>query len=65
MAGKYYNESARKSTYKYLKANSYPICFRLSKLYEQDLIDIYKGMPRSEKSEWFKQCLRDYAKKHQ
>lgn len=61
---KYYNESSRKATQKYLLKNSYSVAFRLSKVYEQDLIDIYQSIPKSQKAAWFKECLREYAEKH-
>ena len=61
---KYYSETSRKASQKYLLKNSYSIAFRLSKVYEQDLIDIYNSIPKSTKAEWFKQCLREYGEKH-
>ena len=61
---KYSNEQSRESARKYLLKNSYSIAFRLSKVYEQDLIDIYNSIPKSTKAEWFKQCLREYGEKH-
>lgn len=61
---KYYNESRRKSSQKYMLKNCYSIAFRLSKVYEEDLIEIYHSIPKSQKAAWFKECLREYAEKH-
>ena len=62
---KYYNQTARKASQKYLLKNTRSVAFRLSKVYEQDLIDIYDSIPNSEKAAWFKQCLKEYGEKHQ
>jgi len=56
-----YNESQRKASAKYMKKNSLSISFRLSKVYEQDLIEIYKSIPDSKKAGVFKQAIRDYG----
>lgn len=61
---KYYSEQSRKSAQKYMLKNSYSVAFRLSKVYEKDLIDIYHSIPASQKAAWFKECLREYAEKH-
>lgn len=59
-----YNESARRSAAKYMKKNCRSIAFRLSRIYEQELIDIYDSIPDSQKAAWFKECLREYGQKH-
>ena len=61
---KYYTPATRKAAQKYLIKNCYSVAFRLSKVYEQDLIDIYKSIPSSQKAAWFKECLREYAEKN-
>ena len=61
---KYYSEQSRKSAQKYMLKNSYSVSFRLSKVYEQDLIDIYHSIPSSQKAGFFKECLRRYAEEH-
>lgn len=61
---KYYDENSRKSAQKYMIKNSYSIAFRLSKIYEKDLIEIYHSIPSSQKAAWFKECLRKYGEEH-
>ena len=61
---KYYDEKSRKSAQKYMIKNCYSIAFRLSKVYEQDLIEIYHSIPSSQKAAWFKECLRKYREEH-
>ena len=61
---KYYNEASRKAAQKYMAKNSLSIAFRLSKVYEQDLIAIYKSIPDSQKAGVFKDAIRRYAMEH-
>lgn len=62
---KYYNETQRKSAQKYLLKNCLSVSFRLNKVTEQDLIEIYQSIPKNQKAELFKQALRDYKEKNQ
>lgn len=60
-----YTEAQRKATAKYMAKNSLSVSFRLSKVYEQDLIAIYKSIPDSKKAGVFKQAIRDYGANHE
>ena len=52
----------KRATAKYRREKMVGITFRLSKIYDQDLIDVYQSIPN--KMDWFKKCLREYGEKH-
>ena len=56
-----YNDAQRQWSYNYKKKASHNISITLSKIYEADLIEIYKSIP--DKAGWFKNCLREYENK--
>lgn len=64
-------EKAKRGTYEYnkkyaqdyMKTNCISVSFRLNKKTEAELIDIYHGIPNSQKAEVFKQAIRDYGEK--
>jgi len=55
-------ERNRKSINKYHREKMLSIAFRLSKVYEQDLIEVYQNIPN--KRQWFVDCLRKYQQEH-
>ena len=59
---KYYNETRRKAAQKYLITQTLSIAFRLNRRTDGDLIDIYERIPN--KSQFFKQALRDWDAKN-
>ena len=46
----------------YRRTKMYAIAFRLSRENDADLIDIYQSIP--DKTEWFRQCLRQTGGHH-
>ena len=56
------SEADKRAGKKYRRTKMLSIAFRLSRVYEQDLIDIYETIPN--KSQWFKQAVREYGEKH-
>ena len=60
---KYYSESARKASQKYLLKNCLSVSFRLNRATEPELIEIYQQIPNSQKAEVFKQAIRDWAER--
>lgn len=56
------SEADRKAGKKYRRTKMLSIAFRLSRVYEQELIDIYSRIPN--KSQWFKHAIREYGEKH-
>lgn len=53
-------EAKRKYDLEYHRAKTLSIAFRLSKEYDKELIEIYKSIP--DKSSWFKESIRNWAK---
>ena len=58
-----YSPNQQKWTNEYKKKAMKSCGVYLSRIYEQDLIDIWDSIPS--KADWFKNCLREYGKKHQ
>lgn len=56
------SEADRRAGKKYRRTKMLSVAFRLSRVYEQDLIDIYSTIPN--KSQWFKNAIREYGEKH-
>ena len=56
------SEADRRAGKKYRRTKMLSVAFRLSRVYEQDLIDIYSRIPN--KSRWFKQAIKEYGEKH-
>ena len=56
------SEADRRAGKKYRRTKMLSIAFRLSRVYEQDLIDIYNRIPN--KSQWFKKAVAQYGKEH-
>ena len=52
----------RKYNYKYRSINCRDIKISLNKNTDADLIEIYESIPN--KAAWFKDCLREYAKRN-
>ena len=57
-------QTPAKKTYdkKYRQEKMYSIAFRLSKVYDQELIETYESIP--EKTAWFKSALKKYKEEH-
>ena len=55
-------QTENKKTYDkaYRQKSMLSIAFRLSRVRDADLIEIYEKIPN--KMEWFRQCLTDYGK---
>lgn len=47
---------------KYVRENKIQVAIKLNKVTEPELVEIYQSIPN--KSQWFKDCLRQYAKDH-
>ena len=47
---------------KYDKENKIQVAFKLNKVTEPELVEIYQAIPH--KAQWFKDCLRRYAQEH-
>ena len=59
---RYYNEQMRKASQKYLLEQTLSIAFRLNRRTDADLIRIYQRIPN--KSQFFKQALREWDKRN-
>ena len=47
---------------KYVRENKIQVAIKLNKVTEPELVEIYQSIPN--KSQWLKNCLRQYAKDH-
>lgn len=61
--GREFTKAQKEATRRYKKKNIKHIGFDLSKVYEQEYINIYETI--SNKAEWFRRCLKEYAEKRQ
>lgn len=58
----HYSEVQKKASAKYKAKAIRNIVFSISKIYDADLLEVYDSIPN--KAAWFKECLREYQKKH-
>lgn len=58
----HYSEVQKKASAKYKAKAIRNVVFSMSKIYDADLLEVYDSIPN--KAMWFKECLREYQKKH-
>jgi hypothetical protein len=59
---KNWQKNKRAYNLEYDRVNKIRIGIKLNKATEPELVEIYQSIPN--KAEWFKECLREYGRKH-